>query len=169
MTTQRATSVVSAAGRLERAAILVVGLGSAACAGGPRPVTQGMHAERADVVSRDESEERPTAIEFDNEATVHVDIYIVSAQYQWRLGRVTPGARALLRVPQSAIESTMGMVWLTVIPGSPASGQAGGEPGAVLSIAQPVLELLSQRWAFRQSATAATRLQATTVRPTFMR
>ena len=144
-------------------------LGAAACAGGPRPVTQGTHAEPTGVASDDESEERPTAIEFDNEATVHVDVYVVSSQYQWRLGRVMPGARALMRVPQSAIESTLGMAWLTVIPGSPVSGEAAREPGAVLSIAQPVSELLSQRWAFRQSATATTRLQATTMRRTFSR
>jgi hypothetical protein len=170
MTTRRATSVVSVAARLGRVAVLAVGLGTVACAGGPRPVTRGTYAERTDgFASTDEPDAGPAAIEFDNEATVHVDIYIVSAQYQWRLGRVVPGARALLRVPQSAIESTMGLVWLTVIPGSQMSAQAAWERGAVLAMPQPVAQLLSQRWTFRQSATAATQLQGTTVRPTFTR
>ncbi len=114
-----------------------------------------------------ESEARPATIEFDNEATEHVDVYVVTGQYQWRLGRVAPGARARLRVPQSAIESTMGFVRLTVVPGSLMSSDAARDPRAVLAIAQPVSAVLSQRWTFRPSATASMQLQGTSVSPRF--
>ena len=160
MTTRRATLVVSAASRLGLATVLAVGLGAVACAGGSRPLTQGTIMERTeDVASSDESQARPTTIDFDNEATVHVDVYIVTGQSEWRLGRVVPGARVRLRVPQSAIESTMGIVRLTVIPGFQRSAQAARDPRAVLAIAQPMSELLSQRWIFRPWAMAAMQLQ----------
>jgi len=143
-------------------------LGTAACAGGPHPVTQGTNTERTEgTASTAESEAPRATIEFDNEASVHIDVYIVTGQYQWRLGRVAAGARARLTVPQSAIESTMGFVRLTVIPGSQMSAQAARDPRAVQAIALPVSEVLSQRWTFRQSTTASLQLQGTSVGPTF--
>jgi hypothetical protein len=96
---------------------------------------------------------------FDNEATVSVDVYLVSGQFQWRLGRVPPGMRAMLRVPESAIESKMGVVRVTVIPGSQISAQAERDRRAVFAIAQPVSEVLSQRWTFRQPEAAGLQLE----------
>jgi hypothetical protein len=167
MTTRRATSGVSAAARLGLAAVLAAGAGGAACAGGPHPVTHWADMERTDGTGNTgESEAQPVTIEFDNEATVHVDVYLVTGQYQWRLRRVEPGTRALLRVPQSVIESTIGFVRLTVLPGSQISAEAALDPRAVVAIAQPVSELLSHRWTFRPSATASMQLQGTRVRST---
>jgi len=96
---------------------------------------------------------------FDNEATVFVDVYLVSGQFQWRLGRVAPGMRTMLRVPESAIESRMGVVRVAVIPGSPIAVQAERDSRAVFAIAQPVSEVLSQRWTFRQPEAAGLQLE----------
>lgn len=145
MTTRRAKSLVSMAWSV-LATLFAAALGLTACAGGPRPL-----------------EPQAATIRFDNEATVFVDVYLVGGQFQWRLGRVLPGMRTMLRVPESAIESTMGIVRVTVIPGSQISGQAERDPRAVFAIAQPVSEVLSQRWTFRQPAAAALQLEGTRV------
>ncbi|HEY2163191.1 MAG TPA: hypothetical protein VGH04_04335, partial [Gemmatimonadaceae bacterium] len=65
-----------------------------------------------------EAERRSAVLQFDNEATVYVDVYLVGAQIQWRLGRVPAGMRATLTVPESAIDWTTGFVQLAVMPGS---------------------------------------------------
>jgi hypothetical protein len=117
-------------------------LGLTACAGRPqRP------------------EPEVATMQFRNDAMVSVDVYLVSAQFQWRLGRVPPGIRAVLRVPESAIESAMGVVRVAVIPGSQMSAQADRDPRVVFAIAQPVSAVLSQRWTFRQPAAAALQLE----------
>jgi hypothetical protein len=117
-------------------------LGLTACAGRPqRP------------------EPEVATMQFRNDAMVSVDVYLVSAQFQWRLGRVPPGIRAVLRVPESAIESAMGVVRVAVIPGSQMSAQANRDPRVVFAIAQPVSAVLSQRWTFRQPAAAALQLE----------
>jgi hypothetical protein len=119
-------------------------------------------AER--IASRITEESRTEALEFDNQATAYVDVYLVAmagGQIQWRLGRVPPGMRAILRVPESAIDWTGGFVRLTVIPGSQLSAEAWRDPRAITAIAQPVAELLSQRWTFRQPAGTPLQLQAT--------
>ncbi len=123
-------------------------LGLAACAGGARP-----------------PEPQAATMQFDNEATVFVDVYLVSGQFQWRLGRVPPGMQTMLRVPEAAIESTMGFVRLTVIPGSQVSAQADRDPRAVFGILQPVSEVVSQRWTFRQPEAAALQLEGTRLPP----
>jgi hypothetical protein len=122
-------------------------LGLAACAG-PLP-----------------PEAQAATIRFDNEAMMYVDVYLVSGQFQWRLGRVSPGMRAMLRVPESAIESTMGFLRVAVIPGSQMSAQAERDPRAVFAIAQPVSEVLSQRWTFRQPEAAALQLEGRRLLP----
>jgi len=117
-------------------------LGLTACAGRPqRP------------------EPEVATMQFRNDAMVSVDVYLVSAQFQWRLGRVPPGIRAVLRVPESAIDSAMGVVRVAVIPGSQMSAQADRDPRVVFAIAQPVSAVLSQRWTFRQPAAAALQLE----------
>ena len=169
MTTRRAISVVSATARLGFAAVLAACLGASACAGGPRSVAPSPSVEPTDCgVSIADCDPSQARIELDNEATVHVDVYIATERDQWRLGRVAPGARALLRVPQSAIEASMQPVRLTVIPGSRASAQAARDPRAVLTIAQPLSELVSQRWTYRQSAAVALQLQGMRRVPPFI-
>lgn len=140
MTTRRTKSLVSRA-RGVLATLLVAAFWPAACVVPLPPDPQA------------------AMMRFDNDATVSVDVYLVSGQFQWRLGRVSPGLRTMLRVPESAIESTMGFVRVTVIPGSQISAQAERDPRAVFAIAQPVSEVLSQRWTFRQPAAAALQLE----------
>jgi hypothetical protein len=101
------------------------------------------------------------ALQFDNQGTVYVDVYLVADEVQWRLGRVPPGMRASLTVPEAAIDWTRGAVQLVVIPGSQMSAQASRDPRSVLAIAQPVSEVLSQRWTFRQPDGAPLQLQST--------
>ena len=137
------------------AALLVV----AACAGRQQPVVQ---TERAESNTGDlESERQAAVLQFDNQGTVYVDLYLVGAQIQWRLGRVPPGMRQTLNVPESAIDWTTGFVQLVVIPGSQASPEAWRDPRAIVAIRQPVSEVLAQRWTFRQGAGAGLQLQAT--------
>jgi hypothetical protein len=141
MTTRGVRWLVSAAS-IVSAMCGAAALGLTACAGRPqRP------------------EPEIATMQFRNDAMVSVDVYLISAQFQWRLGRVPPGIRAVLRVPESAIESAMGVVRVAVIPGSQMSAQADRDPRVVFAIAQPVSAVLSQRWTFRQPAAAALQLE----------
>jgi hypothetical protein len=141
MTTRGVRWLVSAAS-IVSAMCGAAALGLTACAGRPqRP------------------EPEIATMQFRNDAMVSVDVYLISAQFQWRLGRVPPGIRAVLRVPESAIESAMGVVRVAVIPGSQMSAQANRDPRVVFAIAQPVSAVLSQRWTFRQPAAAALQLE----------
>jgi len=127
-----------------------------ACVGRQHPITQ------SDRMTSMDADGRTTVLQFDNQATVYVDVYLVGGpQIQWRLGRVSAGMRETMNVPESAIDWTTGFVQLVVIPGSHMSPEAVRDPRAVVAIAQPVSEVLSQRWTFRQPAGAALQLQAT--------
>lgn len=143
MLTQHTRSRVSAAAEA-RGLVLAAALFVSACAGRQHPIEQ---IARADV------------LEFDNEATVYVDVYLVANPTQWRLGRVPAGMRVTLNVPEPALDWTTGFVQLIVIPASQISADASRDPRAVVAIAQPVSELLSQQWSFRQPAGAALQLQ----------
>lgn len=140
MTTRRVKRMVSMASGVS-AALFAAVLGLAACASGQhRP-----HPKAA-------------TMQFDNAGTVHVDVYLVNGRLQWRLGRVLPGMRAMFRVPASAIESTAGLTRLVAIPGSQISPQVERDPRAVFAIAQPMSEILSQRWTFRQTGASVPQL-----------
>jgi hypothetical protein len=97
-------------------------------------------------------------IRFDNEADVPVDVYLVTGQLQWRLGRVAPGARTMLRVPEATLDPTAAFMRLIVLPGTTTSAQAARDPRAVFAIDQPVREIVSQRWTFRNPRPAAGQL-----------
>ena len=156
--TRYTRSMVSAPSTV-RGLALAAALVLTACAGKQHLVTQ---TERADSNTSDmEAERRITVLQFDNQATVYVDLYLVGAQIQWKLGRVPPGMRETLNVPDSAIDGTTGLVQLVVIPGSQMSAEAWRDQRAILAIAQPMAEVLAHRWTFRQSAGAALQLQAT--------
>src|SRR5262245_24562963 len=128
MRTRRTQSMVSVASRVSRSALtaaLVATLGVSACAGRQHPVTRDPRAESAESTASAVSEQPPTdMLQFDNLATVYVDVYLVGQQIQWRLGRVPPGMRASLRVPESAIDWSIGFLQLTVIPSAQVTAQA---------------------------------------------
>ena len=151
--TQSMVSVASGVRGLALAASLVV----TACAGWQHPLAPTAPAESTTAA---DDERRATRLQFDNEATVYVDVYLVGNPIQWRLGRVPAGMRAMLTVPESAVDWTTGFVQLAVIPGSHVSPEASRDPRAIMAIAQPVSEVLSQLWTFRQPAGAALQLQA---------
>jgi len=161
-------SVAPESSGLRLAAVLLVALCVGACAGRQRPVTQTEGTEgteRAESTRSVTTAESPgELLQFDNQSTVHVDVYLVGGPNQWRLGRVLPGMRTTLTVPASAIDWTAGFVQLVVVPGSQMSVQAWRDPRAVIAIPQPVSDLLLQRWAFRQPDGTGLQLQSTLLR-----
>jgi hypothetical protein len=152
MRTRRNQSMVSMAFQrsgLGLATVFVVAFCVGACAG--RPHAASMTESPSDM------------LQFDNQATVYVDVYLVGGQRQQRLGRVPPGMRAMLKIPASTIDWTAEFVRVAVIPGSEMSAESWRDPRATTGIAQPLSEVLSQRWTFRQpdAGGAALQLQAT--------
>jgi len=143
--TQLVVSVASRARSLALAGLFVV----SACAGPRYSLAQMRH----DVSAGN--------LQFDNLATMYVDVYLAAGQIQWRLGRVLPGMRATLTVPESAVDWPTGLMQLVAIPGSLMSAEAWRDARAVPAAAQPLSEVLSHRWTFRQPAGAALQLQAT--------
>ena len=142
------------------AAVVVMVSALAACAGRQPLLTTTQRADGAErAMNVTAAESRMDVLQFDNQATTYVDVYLVAGQIQWKLGRISPGMRVGLRIPESAIDRTAGFVQLAVIPGSAPSAQVLRDPRAVVAIAQPVSELLSQRWTFRQAAGAPLQLQ----------
>ncbi len=155
--TESRVSVSSAVCGLALAASLV----GTACAGWQHPLAQMTRSASAERNTSAMEAERPAAVlQFDNEATAYVDVYLVADQIQWRLGRVPAGMRAMLNVPETAAGWTTGFVQLAVTPASPVSAEASRDPRAVIAIAEPASEVLSQGWSFRQPAGAALQLQA---------
>jgi hypothetical protein len=157
-------SVASEVSGIRFAVLLVTGLGVAACAGRQHATAQTERVESAEHTENAMNGERRTdVLQFENQATEYVDVYLASrsGQLQWRLGRVPPGFRAELRVPKSAIDGASGFVELAVIAGSPLSADVWRDPRAVTAIAQPISQVLSQRWTFRQPASLPLQLEAT--------
>jgi hypothetical protein len=102
-------------------------------------------------VGQDASAPRP-AFRFDNAAQTWVDVYLVSEQREWRLGRVAPGAKTDLRLPYDALAGGQSFMRLAVIAGPPMSVQASRDPRAIFTMAQPASELVAQRWSFVQQS-----------------
>jgi hypothetical protein len=96
-------------------------------------------------------EPRPTII-FDNQAPDYVRVYLVSVRRQWLLGRVEAGARTTLEIPEAALATETGSMWVTVLPGGQPTGRVSGDPRAVTAVAEPVTRILSQRWTFAHGA-----------------
>jgi hypothetical protein len=96
-------------------AMTTMTLALGACARAPSPATSDRPAAAPG---------RPLAVRFDNDAQVHVDVYLVGGQREWPLGRVAPGARATLRIPAASLEETSGFVRLAVLADAPRSMQA---------------------------------------------
>ena len=142
--------MITPAGRLTVSAIsFAATLALGACAAGPSPTTWG---------GRPAATGQGATIDFVNEATSYVDVYLVSEARQWWLGRVAPGARSTLRIRDDVLATTSGYFRLAVLAGAPLSLQAARGPRATLTIAQPAASLLDQRWTFRQSQLMAPEL-----------
>ena len=149
MITRRGQSLVSTVVSLARVfAALAAGASACACA---RVQTSAPSAARDEAAA---PAPRP-AILFDNTANDYVDVYLAAEQRQWRLGRVAPGAKASLQLPVDELAVTPGFVRLVVLAGSPVSLQAAADPHAIISIAEPVSEVLHQRWTFSHTQSMA--------------
>ena len=138
MTTPRTRAIVSLA------ATMTLTLGLAACARGPaRPAVGGAAVAAAP----------PLAIRFDNDGRERVLVYLIGEQREWLLGRVEPGARATLRVPDASLAGQPGFVRLAVLTGERVTMQAARDARATIAtttVAQPASTILSQRWTFAQ-------------------
>jgi hypothetical protein len=88
-------------------------------------------------------------IRFDNEGRERVHVYLIGQHREWSLGRVEPGATATLRIPTAAL-SEPEFLRLAVIVGDRTTLRAARDPRTQLTIAQPALHVLSQRWGFAQ-------------------
>ena len=136
MTTPRIRSLVSLAAALT----LTLALGGCASApsrlgrDGPAP-TDGL----------------PLAFRFDNGAREYVHVYLVGEQREWLLGRVEPGARATLRIPDAALAGNPGFMRLAVLTGQRLTLRAAGDARAAITIAQPAAAIVSQGWTFSQT------------------
>jgi hypothetical protein len=90
----------------------------------------------------------PLTVRFDNEAHDYVHVYLVGARREWLLGRVEPGARATLRIPDTALTGDEGSMQLAVLVGERMTQRVAGDARAATTIAQPAAAILSQRWTF---------------------
>jgi len=95
-------------------------------------------------------EAAPAFIRFDNDAHEHVHVYLVGERREWLLGRVEPGATALLRLPPASLADGSGLVRLAVLTGEPVALLAIRDRRVTVTIAQPPSDLLLQRWHFVQ-------------------
>jgi hypothetical protein len=136
MTTPRRRSLVSLA------AALTVTLALGACASAPSRLAPEASAP---------VEGPPPTIRFDNDARDYVHVYLVGLKREWLLGRVEPGARAALRIPDEALAEDAGSMRLAVLAGTRVTQHAAGAARAALSLEQPAGTLLSQRWTFSQA------------------
>jgi hypothetical protein len=136
MTTPRTRSLVSLA------AALTVTLALGGCVSAPSRVALD---DPASTVAA------PLAVRFVNDARDYVHVYLVGEKREWLLGRVEPGARATLRIPEAAFAGDPGWMRIAVLAGQRVTQRAVGEPRATITIAQPAAEILSQRWTYSQT------------------
>jgi hypothetical protein len=139
MTTPRTRPLVSLAAALS----LTLTLG--ACASAPSRVSREVAAP---------AESAAAVVRFDNGAREHVHVYLIGEQREWLLGRVEPGARATLRIPDDALAGDAASMRLAVVAGQRVTMRAASEARAITMV-QPAAVLLSQRWTFSQTSTQA--------------
>ena len=100
----------------------------------------------------------PPSIRFDNDAREHVHVYLIGEKREWLLGRVEAGAVAMLRIPEESLAGDLTFVRLVVIPGEGVTLRASRHVRATPTLAQPLLDIVAQRWRFSQgSLTSLTR------------
>jgi hypothetical protein len=138
MTTSRTRALVSLA-----TMIVTVALGACASAGAaPRRAAGGWAPAEA----------HPRAIRFDNDGRDHVHVYLVGERREWLLGRLEPGATAILRIPAAALTEHpgWGFVRLAVVAGGRVTLRAARDARVQFSVAQPLSAILSQEWRLTQ-------------------
>jgi hypothetical protein len=135
MSTPRARTLVS----LTAALVMTLALG--ACAGGPR---------RFGPEAVSPAQDRPPTVRFDNGGRERVHVYLISQRREWLLGRVEPGAIAMLRLPEASIADDPGFVQLAVVAGGGVTLRAARDPRARLSMPQPASAIISRGWRFAQ-------------------
>ena len=89
-------------------------------------------------------------VRFDNTANEHAHVYLVTEERQWLLGRVEPGARATLRIPDAALAASPSRLQLAVLTGDRITPQVTRDPRATFTIAQPASALVSHQWTLTQ-------------------
>lgn len=104
------------------------------------------------------AEAAPAFIRFDNDAREHVHVYLAGERREWLLGRVEPGANALLRIPAASLADGSGLVRIVVLTGQTATLRAVRDPRASVTLAQPASDVLLQHWRFTQGALTSLRL-----------
>lgn len=136
MTTPRIRSLVS----LAAAACIALSIGACATAS-PRLASDASASD----------DDIPRTVRFDNTGREFVHVYLVGEQREWHLGRVEPGARKTLRIPDEALADDAGSMQLAVIVGERVTLGAKRASRTILTIAQPSGLLLGQRWTFSQT------------------
>ena len=96
------------------------------------------------------AEAAPAIVRFDNGAREYVHVYLIGEQREWLLGRVEPGARATLRIPDEALAGNTGSMRLAVLSGQRVTMRAASEARAITMV-QPATAILSQKWTFSQT------------------
>ena len=99
----------------------------------------------------------PPSIRFDNDAREHVHVYLIGEKREWLLGRVEAGAIAMLRIPEESLAGDPMFVRLVVIPGEGITLRAARHVRATPTLAQPLLDIVSQRWRFSQGSLTSLR------------
>ena len=99
----------------------------------------------------------PPSIRFDNDAREHVHVYLIGEKREWVLGRVEAGAIAMLRIPEESLAGDPRFVRLVVIPGEGVTLRAARHVRATPTLAQPLLDIMSQRWRFSQGSLTSLR------------
>ena len=138
MTTPRTRSLVSLA------AFLTLTLGLGGCAAGPSRQLANTAAPAG---------APPAAVHFDNASQDYVQVYLVGIRREWVLGRVAPGARATLRIPEDALDEDAGQLRLAVLSDRHATDRVAGDTRVAMALARPDAEILGQRWTFTQRPT----------------
>jgi hypothetical protein len=89
---------------------------------------------------------RHRVVPFENTTRDVVQVYLVSEQREWFLGRVEEGARVALRLPQESLAADAGLMRLVVLMGDQPSQPAAHDPRAVIAFSLPVTQLARQQW-----------------------
>lgn len=140
MTTPRTRSLVS------RVATLTLTMALAGCASVPVPLDHDLTASAT---------EAPPTIRFDNDARDYVHVYLVGLRREWLLGRVAPGARTTLRVPQDALDESEGPLRLAVLMGERVTYRVAADVRTASALARPAAEILAREWTFAPRMTGA--------------
>lgn len=140
MTTPRTRS------RVSRAAALTLTLALVGCASAPARLSHDMSAR---------AEAAPPAIRFDNDARDYVHVYLVGIRREWLLGRVAPGARVTLPVPQDALAEDEGPMRLAVLMGERVTYRVAVDARTASALPRPAAEILSREWTFAPRMTGA--------------